>query len=248
MTMKLMKHGTRRAGFSDWPSYDNKPGAEEPVIAKHAYPDPLWVQEPPPKTYNTGQTVTGHRVAEKIRDLRLRRSLTGKTTTPRLRCKTNPKQLQAEQEVDFEEEVAKYKRDIDKDIQTLKKIYREPQWIKDILDTEKISDNQPEQAPGSRPTRSSSSSSWEQPIPDTQALEISDYIMTRDEERAFFSEGEELSQAWEVTYSTHEQHTIPEESPGDYWETWLEEINQLPMLGYQPFDDLLRSPYYMNQT
>ena len=39
---------------------------------------------------------------------------------PRLRCKTNPKQLQAEQEVDFEEEVAKYKRDIDKDIQPSK--------------------------------------------------------------------------------------------------------------------------------
>ena len=71
---------------------------------------------------------------------------------PRLRCKTNPKQLQAEQEVDFEEEVAKYKRDIDKDIQTLKKQeYREPQWIKDILGTEKISDNQPEQASESRP-------------------------------------------------------------------------------------------------
>ena len=71
--------------------------------------------------------------------------------------------------------------------------------------------------------------------------------MTRDEEQAFFSEGEESAPAWEVTYSTHEQHSIPEENPGDYWETWLEEINQLPMLGYQPFDDLLRSPYYMNQ-
>ena len=59
--------------------------------------------------------------AEKIRDLRLRRSLTGSTAIPRLRCKTNPKQIQAEQEVDFEEEVAKFKKDIHKDIQNLKK-------------------------------------------------------------------------------------------------------------------------------
>ena len=82
MTMKLIKHGTRRAGFSDWPTYDNKPGIEEPIIADTAYPHPLWIQEPPPRTYNTGKTVTGNKVADKIRDLRLRRSLTGKTAIP----------------------------------------------------------------------------------------------------------------------------------------------------------------------
>ena len=39
----------------------------------------------------------------------------------------------------------------------------------------------------------------------------------------------------------------PEEDSGGFWEAWLEEISQLPVPGYQPFDDLLRSPYYINQ-
>ena len=55
MAMNLIRHGTPRAGFKDWPSYDNKPGKEEPSIARIAYQDPTWIQEPPPRTYNTGK-------------------------------------------------------------------------------------------------------------------------------------------------------------------------------------------------
>ena len=113
MTMNLIRHGTKRAGFRDWPTYDNKPGPEEPEIARCAMPDPEWVQEPPPKTYNTNKTFTGERIATKIRDLRLRRNLTGKTSMPRLRQKTHPMAVGASEAVDFEEEVAKYKQDIE---------------------------------------------------------------------------------------------------------------------------------------
>ena len=49
MTMNLIRHGTPRAGFKDWPTYDNKPGKEEPEIARCAVPDPDWEKEPPPK-------------------------------------------------------------------------------------------------------------------------------------------------------------------------------------------------------
>ena len=85
MTMNLIKHGTPRAGFKDWPLYDNKPGKEEPDIARCAIPDPDWEKEPPPKTYNTSKAQTGEKIATKIRDLRLRRNLTGSTANPRLR-------------------------------------------------------------------------------------------------------------------------------------------------------------------
>ena len=205
-----------------------------------------------------------------------------------MRCKTNPKQLQAEQEVDFEEEVAKYKRDINEDIQSFKRQeYREPQWIKDVLGSEAKSDNKLEETSGSRPNTSPSSSSWEQPISDSQAVQISDYILTGEEEQDFLSqenacedsgqttlhrtdEGtakisqtlntqaeetvnsdeEDTSPAWEQGWEIDTSPTyepIPEENSGDFWETWLEEISQLPAPGYQPSDDLLRSPYYINQ-
>ena len=65
VTMKLIQHGTNRAGFKDWPTYDNKPGPEEPQIARCAIPDPEWIKEPPPRTYNKNKTVTGEKLAEK---------------------------------------------------------------------------------------------------------------------------------------------------------------------------------------
>ena len=120
MTMKLAKHGTKRAGFKDWPSYDNKPGEEEPELARCVHQDPECIEEPPPRTYNTGKTVTGAKIAEKIRDLRLRRNITGSIAMPRLRTKTHPMHVQAVQEVDFEEEVTRYKQDIQKDIKISK--------------------------------------------------------------------------------------------------------------------------------
>ena len=101
MTLNLIKHGANRAGFKDWPTYDNKPGPEEPEIARCALPDPDWIQESPPKTYNT-KTPTGEKIASKIRDLRLRRTLTGTTSMPRLRQKAHPIAIGASKEVDFE--------------------------------------------------------------------------------------------------------------------------------------------------
>ena len=258
MTMKLIKHGTKRAGFSDWPEYDNIPGKEEPHIANIAYQDNAWDNGPPPRVYNTGKTVTGAKIADKIRDLRLRRNLTGKTKLPRLICKTSPKQVEAEQ-VDFEEEVARYKRDIAKDIQDLKQqAYREPAWITKILDKEE------KKGKPARQTPSSSSSRWEQPISDTQAVDISNFIMTSAEEQTFFDDEDcdtssqtqsreanldnEEAPSWELNWDVGRQDSQQPEIPVDNydWEAWLAEIQELPVPGYKPFDDLLKAPRYAN--
>ena len=275
MTMKLIRFGTKRAGFADWPRYDNIPGNKEPHIAKIAYQDPCWEDRPPPRTYNTQKTLTGEKIAEKIRDLRLRKALTGKTSLPRLTRKTSPKQVEAEQ-VDFEEEVARYKRDIAKDIQTLKgQEFKAPAWVTAIIDKgEKV---QCEKLQSS----SSSSSRWEGSISDTQAVDLSDFIMTTEEERAFFQEdGEDIGLDNETVPTTAqspdethdgsdghceasttpvEQHDAPswehswvaDAQPAETtnhdtfnWEAWLEDIKPIPRPGYQPFDDLLKSPHY----
>ena len=47
MTMNLIKHGTSRAGFKYWPTYNNIPGKDKPQIAKCAFPDPEWMEDPP---------------------------------------------------------------------------------------------------------------------------------------------------------------------------------------------------------
>ena len=124
-----------------------------------------------------------------------------------------------------------------------------------------------------KPKQSSSSSSWEQPISDTQAVEISDYIMTHEEEQAFFSdeddsanssqpnrqdtlqqreenapEGEEAPPSWEQAWHDDVQQPSAIAEDTFHWVAWLDEIKQLPIQGYKPFDDLLKSPHYMNQT
>ena len=48
-----------RAGFKDWPTYDNRPEPDEPQIARSAIPDPEWIKEPPPRTCSKSKTVTG---------------------------------------------------------------------------------------------------------------------------------------------------------------------------------------------
>ena len=169
MTMNLIKHGTPRAGFKDWPTYDNKLGKEEPEIARCAVPDPDWEKEAPPRTDHTSKTQTGEKIVTKIRDLRLRRNLTGTTVMPRLRQKTRPEHIGTSDEVDFEEEVRKYKQDIKKDIEQYKKQeYVAPRWIKEAL-------GQEEETEGTtKVVTSSSSSSWERPLSDSQAVEMSD--------------------------------------------------------------------------
>ena len=206
MTMKLIRFGTKRAGFADWPRYDNIPGKKEPHIATIAYQDPCWEDRPPPRTYNTQKTLTGEKIAAKIRDLRLRRALTGKTSLPRLTRKTSPKQVEAEQ-VDFEEEVARYKRDIEKDIQMLKgQAYKAPAWVTKIIDKEESMQCNKLQS------SSSSSSRWEEPISDTQAVAISDFLMTAEEEKAFFQEdGEDTGLEREAVPTTAQSHEVAQD-------------------------------------
>ena len=208
MTMKLIRHGTKRAGFTDWPDYDNIPGKGEPLIARCAHQDTTWETGPPPRTYNTSKTITGAKVAEKIRDLRLRRSLTGKTSLPRLTKKTNPKQIEAEQ-VDFEEEVAKFKQDIASDIQHLRQqAYKEPAWIKKIrIQEQKATKNIPKQS------TSSSSRDWDQPISDSQAIELSKHLLTEAEAQEFLASQEEPSTQQDCVTQESEEAPLS-------WETY----------------------------
>ena len=61
-------------------------------------------------------------------------------------------------------------------------------------------------------------------------------------------EGEEVAPSWEHAWhnDTQQPSVIPEDNFD--WEEWLDEIKQLPIPGYKPFDDLLKSPHYINQT
>ena len=218
---------------------------------------------------------------------------------PRLVCKTNPKQVQAAQEVDFEEEIANYKRDIEKEIRILKaQSYHEPQWIKEALRGER----EPSGADTHAHSNSASSSSWEQPLTDSQAVNLSNYILTREEASEFFADEDdgdinhpspanhdeqvevplaaEPAPAWEIEEATLCPETAParetichNESPTEretfanlpatrwpvnlrndgpeieeaYWVLWLAEMHQpTSRPEYQPFDDIVRSPYYTN--
>ena len=116
-------------------------------------------------------------------------------------------------------------------------------------------------------TSSSSSSKWEAPISDTQAVEISDFLMTNEEENIFCQEDglddngtvpstvraqegttaeveTEDAPSWEHHWEADAQ---PAASPeDDEWAegiAWLEDIKHNPRPGYQPFDDLLQTPF-----
>ena len=225
MTMNLIKHGTPRAGFKDWATYNNKPGKEEPEIARCAYPDPDWEKEQPPKTYNTGKSSTGEKIAIKIRDLRLRRNLTGSTANPRLLKKTNINNVVSSEQVDFEEEIRKYKEDIEEDIQQYKsQPYIEPAWVKAAIGQQNATTG----------ATSSSSSSWERPLTDSQAVELSDILLTEQEIREFLSEESEAETgpAWEqpdfINKASYEYpHNLQPYGPeayGAFWEQWLDEL------------------------
>ena len=234
MTMNLIKHGTPRAGFKDWPTYNNIPGKEEPEVAKYAYPDPDWEKEPPPRTYNS-KSSTGAKIANKIRDLRLRRSLTGTTVNPRLVKKTKPKDLEQREQVDFEAEIRKYKEDIEEDIQQYKsQPYKEPEWIRAELNSDRNNG------------ASSSSSSWTTHISDSQAVEMSDYLLTEHQAQIYMSEEDDIEEepengpSWEhIWFHGQESDAFPAdlrpygpEAYGAYWEQWLAEIIRPPPPGY----------------
>ena len=148
---------------------------------------------------------------------------------PRLRSKTSPKQVEAEQ-VGFEEEVARYKRDIARDIQQLKQqAYKEPAWITKILDRDEKNDKQARQTP------SSSSSRWEQPITDTQAVEISKFIMTSAEEQAFFDgEGCDTSSQNQSSEANQDSEEAP--SWERYWNLGRQDPQQQDTQVVDSFD------------
>ena len=143
---------------------------------------------------------------------------------PRLVCKTNPKQVQAAQEVDFEEEIANYKRDIEKDIRSLKaQTYHEPQWIKEALRGER----EPSGADTRAHSNSASSSSWEQPLTDSQAVNLNNYILTSEEASEFFAEREEGDSNHPNPANHDEQEEVPLASePAPAWE--IEEATVCP--------------------
>ena len=118
--------------------------------------------------------------------------------------------------------------------------YVAPRWIKEALGQEEEAEEVAKVA------TSSSSSSWERPLTDFQAVEMSDYIFNEQEAQAYFSdEGEETGYyepgpSWEhMWFQDHETHDYPwnlepygPEAYGAYWERWLEEVIAPPPADY----------------
>ena len=82
--------------------------------------------------------------------------------------------------------------------------------------------------------------------------------MTSTEEQTFFDEEDcdisghtqssEQAPAWEHHWVEGRQDPQQPALPADQydWEAWLAEIQEVPMPGYKPFDDLLKAPRYAN--
>ena len=91
-----------------------------------------------------------------------------------------------------------------------------------------------------------SNSSWEGPITDFQAVQVSDYMLTEQEAQAYFSADEnenpepDQGPAWErMWFSELESDQYPAdlshygpEAYGAFWETWLAELHQPPPPDY----------------
>ena len=92
-----------------------------------------------------------------------------------------------------------------------------------------------------------SSSSWEGPLTETQAVHISDYLLTDQEAQVYLSEYEEEGQeqpergpAWErIWFSEYDSDRFPAdlspygpETYGAYWEKWLAEVIRPPPPGH----------------
>ena len=56
---------------------------------------------------------------------------------------------------------------------------------------------------------------------------------------------EEAPPSWEQHWEMETQQPATQVVDGFDWEAWLDEIKELPVQGYRPFDDLLKSPHYM---
>ena len=172
--------------------------------------------------------------------MRLRKNITGKKSIPRLTKKTSPKQIQHIEEIDFEIAVALYKVDIKQDLREYKtQDFVASKWVKEALEADSSASTQ---AQSTYPNQTgASSSSWEGPISDTQAVAVSDYLLNEQETAQDFSEEDEpgrpeLGPAWEVAwYHGLHSHQYPRDLGGygddgyeSYWEAWLDEIQRPP--------------------
>ena len=84
--------------------------------------------------------------------------------------------------------------------------------------------------------RSSSSSSWEAPLSDSQAVSISDFPLNEQETKEFLAQDEESDNmegpAWEQNdFQDKKSYEYPQnlqpygpEAYGAFWEQWLEEL------------------------
>ena len=64
----MIRHDQPRLGFKGWPRENNAPGQEEKAIANIAYPDPEWIDTPPPRKYekkaHIDKTPTGEAISK----------------------------------------------------------------------------------------------------------------------------------------------------------------------------------------
>ena len=128
--------------------------------------------------------------------------------------------------------------------------------MKEVLSTD---ESAPSRTTHNQPI-GAASSSWERPIIDSQAVAISDHLLTEQETAVFFSEDEELNgpdigPSCEVEwfqglrsdqYPADMQgyaHNSPE-AYAAFWETWLEEVQRPPEPDYYYIqNDVIIEPY-----
>ena len=115
-----------------------------------------------------------------------------------------------------------------------------PRWLEEAL-----GQAEEETVPGKMAT-SSSSSSWERPLTDSQAVEVSDYLLNEQEAHEYFSDEAEEAEyyepgpSWEhIWFHDHASHGYPlnlapygPEAYGAYWERWLAEVIAPPPADY----------------
>ena len=117
-----------------------------------------------------------------------------------------------------------------------------PSWFTEALG---VGPGAAKTAPQNMHHTGASSPSWEGPISDTQAVALSDHLLTVQEEAAFFSDEEEqqgpdIGPSWETAWFygfESDQYPANLRSYGPeayeaYWETWLEEVQRPPPQDY----------------
>ena len=173
-------------------------GREEKAIAHVAYLDPEWVDAPPPRKYekkaNIDKTLTGEAIAIRVKDMRLRRALTESTHMPRLTRNTNPKAIDAAEEADFEEEINAYKRGEFSAPSWFRQAIKQGSHMKEVKPEHKVampSDKKRRLMPkGTHISGASSSNSSYRPLTDSQALGLSDMLLSTQDAEQYWQDEE----------------------------------------------------------